>query len=266
MIGIYKITSPSKKIYIGQSIDIEYRFKRYKSLNSGVKKQILLYRSFIKYGVENHFFEVLCECEIFELNEKERYYQDLYSAIGSKGLNCKLTKSSDRKGEHSLETKQKISKAISNKRIGYKHSDETKRKIGLAHIGNQYHKGRKMPNKTKEALLKKNKGNTYNLGKKQTEETKLKISNALKGNKSCLGRKLSESAKNKISIANKGRKITDDTKKKLSESKSKIILNLENGVFSLGIKEASFTYQIEKSSLTKKLNGILKNKTNLIYV
>ena len=29
MIGIYKITSPSGKVYIGQSIDIERRWKKY---------------------------------------------------------------------------------------------------------------------------------------------------------------------------------------------------------------------------------------------
>lgn len=31
MIGIYKITSPSNRIYIGQSIDIEARWKSYKT-------------------------------------------------------------------------------------------------------------------------------------------------------------------------------------------------------------------------------------------
>ena len=33
MIGIYKITSPTKRIYIGQSINIEKRFKSYEKLN-----------------------------------------------------------------------------------------------------------------------------------------------------------------------------------------------------------------------------------------
>jgi hypothetical protein len=43
MIGIYKITSPLKKIYIGQSINIENRFKGYKK--SLKKAQIKLYNS-----------------------------------------------------------------------------------------------------------------------------------------------------------------------------------------------------------------------------
>ena len=50
------ITSPLNKIYIGQSINIENRWKQYKRL--GCKKQIKLYNSFIKYGVENHTFEI----------------------------------------------------------------------------------------------------------------------------------------------------------------------------------------------------------------
>jgi group I intron endonuclease len=60
MIGIYKITSPTNKIYIGQSVDIERRFKEYKRLNC--KKQTKLYFSLKKHGVENHVFEILEEC------------------------------------------------------------------------------------------------------------------------------------------------------------------------------------------------------------
>ena len=44
-IGIYKITSPSNKIYIGQSINIERRFKEYKTLKN-CKFQI--FKKFIK--------------------------------------------------------------------------------------------------------------------------------------------------------------------------------------------------------------------------
>ena len=47
MIGIYKITNPKEKVYIGQSIDIEKRWKRYYyTLNC--KSQTALYRSLKK--------------------------------------------------------------------------------------------------------------------------------------------------------------------------------------------------------------------------
>ena len=109
MIGIYKITSPTKKVYIGQSIDIKRRFLHYKLLDCKAQKK--LYNSFVKYKVEKHKFEVLQECEMHELNDIERYYQDVYSAVGKGGLNLKLTNTSDKSGRLSDETKKKIGEA-----------------------------------------------------------------------------------------------------------------------------------------------------------
>ena len=71
MTGIYKITSPKNRVYIGQSVNIKSRWSRYKKRLP--KSQIKLNRSFLKYGVENHLFEVVEECLVSELNEKERY-------------------------------------------------------------------------------------------------------------------------------------------------------------------------------------------------
>ena len=117
MIGIYKITSPSGKVYIGQSVNIERRFKHYKGVYC--KAQPIIYRSLKKHGAEKHKFEILCECEIHELNDKERYYQDLYSATSKNGMNCRLTFSSDRSGkitiQKSKETLLKMSLAQKNK-------------------------------------------------------------------------------------------------------------------------------------------------------
>lgn len=106
MTGIYKITSPSGKIYIGQSINIERRFSQYKYLKC--KKQTILYRSLVKYGVENHNFEIICKCSLSELNDKERYYQEFFDCTGEKGLNCRLTKSSDKSGKISYSTRLKM--------------------------------------------------------------------------------------------------------------------------------------------------------------
>lgn len=114
-IGIYKITSPSLKIYIGQSIDIERRFKSYYNLNKS-KKQTRLYNSFLKYGIINHKFEILEECNIEELNIKERYWQDYYNVLDEYGLNCRLTDTNDKKGKLSVKTCLKI-KNKSSKRV-----------------------------------------------------------------------------------------------------------------------------------------------------
>ena len=86
-IGIYKITNPKGKIYIGQSINIERRFKEYKKLYCSQSRK--LYYSLKKYGVENHLFEIIEECDIILLNEREEYYILLFKSHIN-GLNIKL--------------------------------------------------------------------------------------------------------------------------------------------------------------------------------
>jgi len=109
MIGIYKITNPSGKVYIGQSIDIEKRFKGYKSEKcTAYTNQIRLKNSMLKHGWENHIFEVVCECEIGDLNKLERKYQDEYNVVGPQGLNCLLTKTDELPHIFSLESRKKM--------------------------------------------------------------------------------------------------------------------------------------------------------------
>ena len=228
MIGIYKITSPSGKIYIGQSVDIEKRFSVYNGLHC--KNQPILYKSFIKYSVEKHKFEILCECEILELNDKERYYQDFYSAIGKNGLNCKLTASNDKSGIFSEETKQRIS---------------------------QSHKGKKISVEVKFKLSEAGKK------RKHSEETKIKMSEAQKGEKHYnFGKKLSEETKIKMSKSQKGKPKPEEYKNK----KSKLILNIQTGIYYLGVKEAAESVNMNIGTLRGCLSGNDKNKTNFIYV
>jgi group I intron endonuclease len=163
MLGIYKITSPSGKVYIGQSTNIKKRWLHYTALDCA--DQPKLYNSLIKYGVSNHKFEVLEECEIDLLNEKERYWQELYNVI-EKGLNCKLVQTNDRSGYHSKETRKKIGDANRGKPSsmkGRKHTEETKLKMSIAAKKSSYKRGKRFK------------------GKKHSEETKNKISLANKG-------------------------------------------------------------------------------------
>ena len=170
MVGIYKITSPSGKIYIGQSVNIEKRFLSYSKLLR-CKTQIKLFRSFLKYEVINHKFEIIEECDIELLNERERYYQDLYDVLNN-GLNCKLTNTADKSGKLSEEVKINISKG----NIGKKRTEEQKQNISNSL------KGRKIP----EEVCLKMKHNALNM----SEETKLKMSNSRKGGKNPLSKKV----------------------------------------------------------------------------
>jgi hypothetical protein len=103
MIGIYKITSPTNKIYIGQSTNIENRKYYYTSIKCD--KQPKLYNSLLKYGWEQHIFEVIEECLEKQLNEREIYWGNYFKVLGENGLNLRL---GDANGLCSEETKQKI--------------------------------------------------------------------------------------------------------------------------------------------------------------
>lgn len=130
MIGIYKIINPKSKIYIGQSIDIEKRFKTYSSLSC--PSQIKLLNSFKKYGVDNHIFEIIEECDLDNLNERERYWQDFYNVLDF-GLNLKKTNTFEKKTIMSEETKNKISNSKKGKKV---HSDEYKEKLRKRMLSN----------------------------------------------------------------------------------------------------------------------------------
>lgn len=102
--GIYKITSPVGKVYVGQSTHVESRLSDYKRL-TGCKKQVRLYNSLKAHGAKTHVFEVVEECCAAQLNERERYWQDALNATGYSGLNCRLTATYDRSGLHSEPSK-----------------------------------------------------------------------------------------------------------------------------------------------------------------
>ena len=76
MTGIYKITNLiNNKIYVGQSNNIERRFAQHKSPSEQKRfSNKPLYKAFEKYGIENFEFEILEECLVEELNEKEKYW------------------------------------------------------------------------------------------------------------------------------------------------------------------------------------------------
>lgn len=130
-IGIYKITSPSGKIYIGQSRDILGRFQAYK--NKNCKTQIKLHNSFTCYGVENHVFEIIEECIFEDLCKRERHYQDKYDVLGPLGMNLIKTRTDELPRVISEETREKLRQGTKNnppskERIEHLHKCNTGRK------------------------------------------------------------------------------------------------------------------------------------------
>lgn len=298
--GIYKITNPKGRIYIGQSVAIEKRWMAYRGLHS--KGQLKLHNSFLKYGVSAHKFEILQVCEKDELNKLEAYYIDFYSALcGINGLNCSYV-DDKRRTIITSEMRAKMAKS----QIGRIQSEETKRKISekakgrvnnITPEGRQKiidtHKGRKISEETREKMraaqqgkiitnevrekLRKTHKKLYAnnpdnhpikkciekcIGKKLTEEHKKKCSDALRG------RKHSEETKKKIALSNLGKKLSADSKKKMSDSNwlSVLVLNLETGIYYNNITSAAKSIGKQKNYLVNRLSGETINKTSFIRV
>lgn len=207
MIGIYKITNPKGKIYIGQTIDHERRFRHYNGLKC--IEQPRLYRSFLKYGVDNHIFKFIKECEKDELTKWERQFQELYNSAGKGGLNCILVSTDEFSGGHSEESKNKISKSLKGRKFSIEHrakiglenkkrviSDETRFKLGNGNRGKNF-----------SDEWRKNLSNSQ-VGKTKSNEIKRKISQTMSG------RKISEEHRQKL----KNRVITDEWRMRLSQA------------------------------------------------
>lgn len=119
--GIYKITNPVGKIYIGKS---EHIFKRW---NQSYERQRLILESLGEFGSENHIYEIVERCEYNKLDERERFWIAHFDTFDTPhGLN--LTDGG--KGfDFSKETKEILRKnATGNTNwVGRKHKESTKK-------------------------------------------------------------------------------------------------------------------------------------------
>lgn len=81
--GIYKITNQkTQQCYIGQSTDIKKRIYEHWRAAIGIDtpNNNLLYSAMQKDGIDNFSIELLLECNSKELNEKEKYFIQLYQS------------------------------------------------------------------------------------------------------------------------------------------------------------------------------------------
>jgi len=199
IVGIYKIVSPTGKIYIGQSWDIHSRFKQHKRERRPI---IVLNRSIIKYGHKSHTFSIVHMLP-FDTTQKvldtyEQLYIDAYKSLGFHMLNMKDAGST---GKMSSDAKKRMS--IKNKgrqpwntglKGAYSPSADVRKRIGKAHTGRK---------NTPETIEKMKAAAT---GRKHTPETLEKLRNAKLGKP---GNRL-------------GYKCTEDQKKAMSEVSKKM--------------------------------------------
>lgn len=271
MIGIYKITSPSGRVYIGQSWNIEKRWFKYRSDVSNLPQPIL-HASFLKYGAKNHIYEVIHElsssCTQQEMDKWERYYIEFYKGRGVELMNCKEGGSA---GKHSEETKRKISELQKGKRQANSGSFQK----GHVQIMTQEHKERiaksntgkvrneetreKMKERRKYQIIKhseetKRKISIAHTGKKHSKEFGIKIGLAKIGNKYKLGKILSDESRRKISENRKG-KATGERTPNIP------VIDIKTGIIYKSINAAANLIGMSHDSLKIRLFGKIKNDT-----
>lgn len=167
--GIYCIENiNTNKKYIGQSVDIIDRWRKHRyELNKNHHDNDYLQKAWNKYGEENFKFYVLEYCVIDDLNEKERYYIDLYKTLNRNyGYNLKSG------GQDSNTLSQEIRNKISDSnKKAYLNSNlkEIRSNDALKQWANP---------KIKEKIMGENNG-MY--GKHHTKETREKMSEMKKG-------------------------------------------------------------------------------------
>lgn len=84
-VGIYMFTNKINGMsYIGQSTNIERRYKEHMTKNS---EKTLFHEDLKKYGKDNFYFKILETCCKNELDNKETYYIKVYNTIFPRGYN-----------------------------------------------------------------------------------------------------------------------------------------------------------------------------------
>jgi len=127
--GIYCIVcTKTKAIYIGSAVDLSKRLTDHLIYGKSNKR---LQKALTFYKMENFKIQILEYCELNKLIEREQYYLDwLFSQPNELRYNFCLVVKTKLGTNHSEETKQKISVALTGRII----SEEIKAKISKSHI------------------------------------------------------------------------------------------------------------------------------------
>ena len=133
--GIYKITNPEGKVYIGKSRNLDTRFDRYSKYKT-TGRQPKLFDSFDEYGFENHTFDKLdknVELETYYIAEYNSYNNGLNANKGGGGV---VSHSEESRTKISIAGKLNKGKRVVSHRKGKTIPDEVKMKISKTKKGN----------------------------------------------------------------------------------------------------------------------------------
>jgi group I intron endonuclease len=144
--GIYKITNLlDSKIYVGQSVNVEKRWKYHLSrLKGKTHPNPHLQSSWNKYGEKSFRMELIEECNKEKLCIRENFWCRTFQSYDrKKGYNLTIT-SDSKKYTLTEEGRKKIGDAHRGKKL----SEETKQLISIRHMG------KKLSDLTKKRMSK----------------------------------------------------------------------------------------------------------------
>ena len=215
---IYKVTNKvNKKIYIGQTTRI-LKCRMREHIND--QRKYYFHNALRKYGIDNFKWEIIERCDSKrELDEMEFHYIKQYDTFNG-GYNLTFG------GEGS---------------VGYKHSEETLKKLSLSLKGKMssennpfYGKNHSEKSKKLMSVASFTSNKHVNRGKKLSKEWRAKIS------KSNMGKTLSPASRAKISESKMGKLAGKDSK----FSKKFVITTPKNSIFYIiGLADFSRKYK-----------------------
>lgn len=231
--GIYRLISPSGKSYVGQSTDVQKRFKRYRRMD-GMQNQRKLLLAVKKYGIDSFEFQILEEIDVSNLSKEEALKillhreSDWIASFDTieNGYNCMSY------GPNVLidsETLVKRNKSISNAKIVLFASEkglEYKEKLRQANLGKSPpNKGKPMSDEQKKKISEARRGQKM---KPFSEERRKAQSDAAKAREAARagqhpnkGQQLTSEQRQNLCNAMKGKTKSPEWRAKIAESNQK---------------------------------------------
>lgn len=218
--GVYQIALFDGRCYVGHSTDIKTRWRRHRwMLIESRHHAKYLQHAWDFYGPDAFLFSIVEECVAEELVAREQFWMDTLDSV----FNSRPAADSQMGYRHTPETKAKIGAAIAganNGFYGHRHPPDILEKLkgpkSEAHRAKMREAWKTRSPMTEETRAKMIAAHT---GKFPTDETRAKLSAAQMGNKKALGRIVSEETRRRLSVALKGHKVSTETRRKLSAAK-----------------------------------------------
>lgn len=156
---IYKITSPSKRIYIGKTRQFKKRMANYRCVEAS-KEQKLIHRSIKKYGFNNHKVEIIdkFESDNSYSSGKEMFWIKTYMSNAAKYpnmLGMNLSDGGDGGTGHKVSDENKMATSLRNKSNP---KEVLRMSLGLKRGHEGSYKGKNRPRWVGEKISKSKKG------------------------------------------------------------------------------------------------------------